>query len=61
MARRFRLNERADLEVRVDAYNLGNHSQFSNQPNTTPTSTQFGAMTSVNTAVTRAFIFLGKF
>ena len=58
--RKFRLSERAGLEIRVDAYNLGNHSQFSNQPNTTPTSTQFGTMTSVNTAVTRAFIFLGR-
>jgi hypothetical protein len=60
VARAFRLTERLKLDVRTDAYNVGNHSQFSSQPNTTPTSTQFGTMTSVNTAVTRAFVFLAR-
>ena len=45
LARDFKIKERATLQLRWDVYNLTNHSQFST-PNTTPSSTQFGQITS---------------
>jgi len=57
--RKFKIKERFALDVRVDAYNVGNHQQL-NAPVTTPTSTQFGQVTGDNTATPRAFIFYGR-
>ncbi|HWB82710.1 MAG TPA: carboxypeptidase-like regulatory domain-containing protein [Bryobacteraceae bacterium] len=45
-ARDFRIKERATLTLRFDVYNLQNRSQFS-PANTSPTSTDFGKVTSV--------------
>ena len=44
-AREFKLRERATLALRFDVYNVQNRSQFG-APNTTPTSTDFGKVTS---------------
>ncbi|MCU1236438.1 MAG: hypothetical protein JWP63_4405 [Candidatus Solibacter sp.] len=61
ISRQIAFNERANLQLRVDAYNVGNHMQFNNAPNTTPTSSQFGQMTSQNcTTCQRAFVFTGR-
>jgi hypothetical protein len=57
--RKFKIHERLDLDVRVDAYNVANHQQL-NAPVQTPGSTQFGQITGDNTAVTRALIFYGR-
>ena len=43
--RDFRIRERMTLQFRFDVYNLANHSEFG-LPNTTPTSSQFGQITS---------------
>jgi len=45
LTRRFAITESVNLELRADALNLANRSQF-NPPNTTPTSTNFGRITS---------------
>jgi len=44
LQRNFRLKERVTLELRADALNIQNRTQFSD-PNTTPTSTDFGRVT----------------
>jgi hypothetical protein len=44
-ARNFKIHEGLALQIRWDVYNVTNHSQF-NTPVTTPTSTQFGEVTS---------------
>jgi hypothetical protein len=44
LQRNFRLQERVTLELRADALNIQNRTQFSD-PNTTPTSTDFGRVT----------------
>jgi hypothetical protein len=60
MARDFKLKERANLQVRVDMYNIGNHGLFS-APNTSPTSSQFGMVTSqVSVQAQRAFTFQAR-
>jgi hypothetical protein len=63
VAGEFHLLERALLQLRVDAYNLGNHMQF-NAPNVNPTSTQFAMVTSQpgspNVNTMRAFVFSGR-
>ncbi|MEK7408282.1 MAG: TonB-dependent receptor [Acidobacteriota bacterium] len=46
LLRQFSLRERISLEFRFDALNLANRSQFTN-PNTTPTSTNFGRLTAL--------------
>jgi Carboxypeptidase regulatory-like domain/TonB dependent receptor-like, beta-barrel len=46
LSRTFRFKERVSFELRGDVLNLMNRSQF-NPPNTTPTSTNFGRITSV--------------
>jgi hypothetical protein len=42
--REFRIREKLSLQLRGDLYNIGNHSQFG-LPNTSPTSTDFGKVT----------------
>ena len=60
MARDFRLAERAQMQVRVDMYNIGNHGLFS-APNTSPTSGQFGQVTSqVSVQAQRAVTFQAR-
>jgi hypothetical protein len=60
LARDFRMTERAGLQVRVDVYNLGNHGLF-NPPNTSPTSSQFGMVTSqVSVQAQRAMTFQAR-
>ena len=46
LQRDFRLKEGWSLQLRGDLYNLTNHSQF-NTPNTSPTSTDFGKVTTI--------------
>ena len=51
--REFKLfREGKGLQIRLDALNLTNHPQF-NAPNLTPTSTQFGQVTSQTSQVNR--------
>jgi hypothetical protein len=60
LARDFRVTERAGLQVRVDMYNVGNHGLF-NAPNTSPTSSQFGMVTSqVSVQAQRALTFQAR-
>jgi hypothetical protein len=60
LARDFRFLERAGLQVRVDMYNIGNHGLF-NAPNTSPTSGQFGQVTSqVSVQAQRAMTFQAR-
>jgi len=60
LARDFRFLERAGLQVRVDMYNVGNHGLFS-APNTSPTSSQFGMVTSqVSVQAQRAMTFQAR-
>ena len=44
LGRKFAIGERVNFELRADALNLANRSQFT-PPNTTPTSTNFGRIT----------------
>lgn len=50
--RDFRFFDRASLQVRLDALNVTNHPQFSG-PNTSPTSSQFGQITSQSSQINR--------
>jgi hypothetical protein len=60
LAREFKLNERAGLQMRVDMYNVGNRGLFS-APNTSPTSGQFGMVTSqVSVQAQRAMTFQAR-
>ena len=52
--RDFRIKERLTLQLRMDALNLANHSQFEN-PNLDPTSTNFARVTN-NTSSTMRFL-----
>lgn len=52
--RDFRVKEKITLQLRMDALNVANHSQFEN-PNTDPTSTNFGKVTN-NTSSTMRFL-----
>jgi len=58
--RTFRLFEGLEFQVRVDALNLLNHSQFA-PPNVDPLSTDFGRVTTNTGTVMRFFLFQGKF
>jgi len=50
--RDFRFFERASLQLRLDALNVANHPQFAG-PNTSPTSSQFGQITSQTSQINR--------
>ena len=52
--RDFRLREKATLQLRLDALNVQNRSQF-NDPDTNPFSSTFGAITSQTASVNRFF------
>jgi hypothetical protein len=52
--REFRIKEGVTLQLRMDAINLGNRTQFAN-PNLDPSSTNFGRVTS-QSAATKRFI-----
>lgn len=54
--RTFRIRERASFELRFDALNVANRSQF-DIPNTDPTSTNFGKVTN-NTSSTMRFLLI---
>ncbi|HEY6072050.1 MAG TPA: hypothetical protein VIV15_01345, partial [Anaerolineales bacterium] len=58
--RTFRLYEGVDFQVRVDAINLFNHTQFA-PPNVDPLSTDFGRVTTNSSTVMRFLLFQGKF
>ncbi|MBZ5581235.1 MAG: TonB-dependent receptor [Acidobacteriia bacterium] len=47
MSRKLRAGERATVELRADAFNVLNHTRFA-APNTSPTSTDFGAVTATS-------------
>jgi len=53
------LHERAALQVRVDAINLQNRSQFAG-PGTNPLSTTFGVVTSQTAALNRLLQVHGR-
>ena len=58
--RQFRLGENKSFEVRFDALNLLNRSQFAS-PNTTPTNTNFGRLTSIySEAINRSYQLQGR-
>ena len=50
--RDFRFFDRGSLQIRLDALNVANHPQFSG-PNTSPTSSQFGQITSQTSQINR--------
>jgi hypothetical protein len=50
--RDFRFFDRGSLQIRLDALNVANHPQFSG-PNTSPTSGQFGQITSQTSQINR--------
>lgn len=54
--RTFKIRERASFQLRLDALNVANHSQF-DIPNTDPTSTNFGKITN-NTSSTMRFLLI---
>jgi len=60
LARDFHIAERLALQIRVDVFDIANHSAFS-APNTSVTSAQFGMVTSqVTTTAQRAMVFQGR-
>jgi len=54
--RTFKLGERVGFQLRLDALNVANHTQF-DIPNTDPTSTNFGKITN-NTSSTMRFLLI---
>jgi hypothetical protein len=54
LLRNFTIKERLRLQVRLDVQNLQNRTQFSD-PNTSPTSTQFGKVTGTTLSVNRFY------
>jgi hypothetical protein len=54
LLRNFRVKERMTLQLRLDADNVQNRSQF-NDPTTNPTSTQFGKVTGQTLSVNRFY------
>ena len=54
LLRNFRVKERMTLQLRLDADNVQNRSQF-NDPTTSPTSTQFGKVTGQTLSVNRFY------
>jgi len=59
VAREFHFKERVALQLRLDAINLMNTSQFA-APNTTPTSTNFGMVTSTTESTKRIIQIVGR-
>jgi hypothetical protein len=59
LIKRFPIRERLGLELRADAKNLANHPMFA-APNTTPTSSLFGQVTSTQGAEQRAVTVMGQ-
>ena len=59
LRREFRIKERMSFEIRMDALNLQNRSQF-NPPSTTPTSSNFGVITSQTSGVNRFYQLQGR-
>lgn len=57
--RDIRLQERVTLELRMDALNVANHSQFEN-PNLDPTSTNFGRVTNNTSSTMRFLLFQAR-
>jgi len=61
LSRKFNFSESMLLEVRADVLNLTNRSQF-NPPNSTPTSTNFGRITSaIGESINRMVQLQGRF
>ncbi len=54
LAKNFRIDERVNLQMRIDALNVLNRSQM-NAPNTDPFSTNFGRIVSQTSATNRWF------
>ncbi len=59
LVREFRIVERLRLQVRADALNLQNRSQFAN-PELSPTSTNFGRITSQTGSLNRFYQFQAR-
>jgi hypothetical protein len=59
LRREFRVAERVSFELRMDALNLQNRSQF-NPPNTNPTSSNFGNITAQTSGVNRFYQLQGR-
>ncbi|HYP13587.1 MAG TPA: hypothetical protein VEQ63_06670, partial [Bryobacteraceae bacterium] len=57
--RDLRFNERVTLQLRMDALNVANHSQFEN-PNLDPTSTNFGRVTNNTSSTMRFLLFQAR-
>jgi len=57
--RDFRLNEKFTLQLRMDALNAANHSQFEN-PNLDPLSTNFGRVTNNTSSTMRFLLFQAR-
>jgi hypothetical protein len=57
--RDIRIKERLTLELRMDALNVANHSQFAN-PNLDPTSTNFGRVTNNTSSTMRFLLFQAR-
>jgi hypothetical protein len=57
--RDFRLNERFTMQLRMDALNAANHSQFEN-PNIDPVSTNFGRVTNNTSSTMRFLLFQAR-
>jgi len=58
--RSFHAGSQRTIQLRVDAQNLFNRQQW-NAPNLTPTSTQFGQVTTVALNQMRFFTFITRF
>jgi hypothetical protein len=59
LQRTFQVGERLSLQVRLDALNVENHSQFS-APDLTPTDSTFGKITSNTTSTMRFLEIQGR-
>jgi hypothetical protein len=59
LVREFKIVERLRLQIRVDALNLQNRSQW-NPPDLSPTSTNFGRITSQTGSLNRFYQFQGR-
>ncbi|HOL70853.1 MAG TPA: hypothetical protein PKW45_05360, partial [Bryobacteraceae bacterium] len=59
LVREFRITERVRFQVRADAINLQNRSQMA-APDLSPTSTNFGRITSQTSSLNRFYQFQGR-